>query len=77
MYLLYVGTHTPYWLIKSTTRPVEIIFIQILQSVLNAVPIYSTRFIIVSNNDIRINIQTAMQLCQMCYKMIVYDSNVL
>lgn len=67
----------PYSLIKSTTRPNEIIFIQILQSVLNAVPIYASHFIIVSNNNNRITIQISMQLCQMCSKMIVYDSNVL
>lgn len=77
----------PYWRIKSTMRPDEIIFIQILPSVSNAVPIYSSLFIVIiiiirsnynnNNNNIRVTIQITMQLCHTCFKMIVYDSNVL
>lgn len=61
-------------------RPNEIIFIQILPSLLNAVPIYCSHFFIIiisNNNNNRVTIQITMQLCHTCFKMIVYDSNVL
>lgn len=41
LYLFYQGTDTPCWLINSTMRPDEIVFIQILPFIFNAVPIYS------------------------------------
>ena len=63
----------PYW----RHWPDEIIFIQISPSALNAVPIYSSHFFFISNNNNRVSIQITMQLCHTCFKMIVYDSNVL